>query len=583
MASIQPKTSRGNKYWYIVESRRVNGKPRPVVLEYLGKPETLLARLRNPAASLTVKSYSHGAVAAFLRLLEILQIPAIINRHVQSGRPYVADKPIRNNFTAGITLALAAVGRACMPTSKRGWWNWAKTTTCAYLLRANLTGVDSQHFWDLMDCIPVDAIPKIEVEILNAIRKHFNIASDTLLFDTTNFYTYIDSTNRRCTLAQRTKNSKQKRSDLRSVGMAMVVTRQDYIPLFHITYQGNTNDSVIFSKVIRKIKRRLLDLDLDLKAHTLVFDRGNNSKDNLKRLKRLKIHYVGALTPSHHLQLIAEAEENFRATDVGDSTVQMFRDKRVVWGQERTIIVMISERLRAGQLRGIYQALANKKARLRKLQRVLANPRAKKRDREKLENQIETILKGQYMEGLLNCCLTETEPGRFSLTYRTNKCAIDELEDHLGFRILMTDRHDWSSAAIVQAYYGQAAVEATFKNIKNPYHLAVRPQFHWTDQKIKVHYFTCVLACQLAALLWRQARREVGFKGTIDRLLDTLTNVRLATMVQKSKKERKPTPVFTLEEMSDEEARLMKALGVAQAHVKRPHIQEVSVYANGES
>ena len=66
MASIQAKTSRGNKYWYIVESRRVNGKPRPVVLEYLGKPETLLTRLRNPGANLTVKSYSHGVVAALL-------------------------------------------------------------------------------------------------------------------------------------------------------------------------------------------------------------------------------------------------------------------------------------------------------------------------------------------------------------------------------------------------------------------------------------------------------------------------------------------------------------------------------------
>jgi hypothetical protein len=34
MATIQAKTSRGKKYWYIVESRRVDGKPRPIVLAY---------------------------------------------------------------------------------------------------------------------------------------------------------------------------------------------------------------------------------------------------------------------------------------------------------------------------------------------------------------------------------------------------------------------------------------------------------------------------------------------------------------------------------------------------------------------
>ena len=46
MATIQAKISRGHKYWYIVESRRVNGKPRPVVLAYLGKPDDLLRLLQ---------------------------------------------------------------------------------------------------------------------------------------------------------------------------------------------------------------------------------------------------------------------------------------------------------------------------------------------------------------------------------------------------------------------------------------------------------------------------------------------------------------------------------------------------------
>lgn len=30
MASLVQKTAKGYKYWYIVESRRVNGKPRPI-------------------------------------------------------------------------------------------------------------------------------------------------------------------------------------------------------------------------------------------------------------------------------------------------------------------------------------------------------------------------------------------------------------------------------------------------------------------------------------------------------------------------------------------------------------------------
>jgi hypothetical protein len=41
MASIQRKIIHGRPYYYLVESRRVNGRPRPIVLEYLGSPDTL--------------------------------------------------------------------------------------------------------------------------------------------------------------------------------------------------------------------------------------------------------------------------------------------------------------------------------------------------------------------------------------------------------------------------------------------------------------------------------------------------------------------------------------------------------------
>ena len=45
MATLQKRKSRGKTYWSIVESRRVNGKPRPVILAYLGRAEDLLKRL----------------------------------------------------------------------------------------------------------------------------------------------------------------------------------------------------------------------------------------------------------------------------------------------------------------------------------------------------------------------------------------------------------------------------------------------------------------------------------------------------------------------------------------------------------
>ncbi len=92
----------------------------------------------------------------------------------------------------------------------------------------------------------------------------------------------------------------------------------------------------------------------------------------------------------------------------------------------------------------------------------------------------------------------------------------------------MTDWHDWDSVQIIQAYHGQANIENVFRNVKNPYYLAVRPQFHWTDQKIAVHFFICVIGYLMSALLLREARQKAGFQGSMDTLLDSLGNIRLA-------------------------------------------------------
>ena len=190
MATIQQKNVRGNKYWYIVESRRVNGKPRPVVLAYLGKADDLLKRLHGNMGFI-LKSYSHGTVAALLDVAARLGLVDILNKHVKSDRPYMTDKPVRNNLTAGVTFLLGAMGRVCMPTSKMGWWNWARGTSAGYLLRCNFSKVDSQHFWDLMDSFPEDAINKAEQEILNQLFDVYQIKTDTLFYDTTNFLYFI--------------------------------------------------------------------------------------------------------------------------------------------------------------------------------------------------------------------------------------------------------------------------------------------------------------------------------------------------------------------------------------------------------
>ena len=219
MASIQARISRGKKYWSIVESRRINGKPRTVILEYLGSADRLLERLKSEG-SLSLKSYSHGATRALLDVAEELNIVNTINDHIPEKKS--GSKQVRNGLSVGATFLLAAIGRACRPTSKMGWFDWSKETSLGYCLRSSFKGIDSQHFWDQMDALPIKSISKIEEALVTTAIKCYELTPDCLFYDTTNFFTFIDSTNEYCELPKRGKN-KQKRYDLRQIGMALLV------------------------------------------------------------------------------------------------------------------------------------------------------------------------------------------------------------------------------------------------------------------------------------------------------------------------------------------------------------------------
>ena len=98
--------------------------------------------------------------------------------------------------------------------------------------------------------------------------------------------------------------------------------------------------------------------------------------------------------------------------------------------------------------------------------------------------------------------------------------------------------------------------------MKDCHHIALRTQYHWTDQKAEVHVFCCVLALMLCSLL----RRELHHKG-IDRsipdLLDELVRIReVGILYPPQKGQELPTIQTTLSQMSDEQRILYEALNL---------------------
>lgn len=572
MASLQARRVRGHTYWHIVESRRVNGKPRPVPIAYLGKADDLLRRLQ-ASDTLQLRSQAHGAVAALWEQARQIDLAAIIDRELLgtgrrlSGVGLAAatpwQPPVKNDgLTVGQSLTLACIGRACHATSKRGFAAWAATTTLGELAGFDSGRLTSQHFWDQMDQLPVESIARIERAVTQQLLTELTLPLDTLLFDATNFFTFIASTNTHCDLPARGHN-KQKRDDLRQVGLALLCSRQTGLPLFHQTYGGAMADARCFAEVLPAIRQRLLELHQDVASLTIVFDKGNVSRDNQQRLDRSNLHYVTGLTAASQLALVEKANAQLAPVLLADGeTVSAYRERRKIWGVERTVIVLLSERLREGQKRGVLQHAASAQRWLEELAQTLSRGK-QKRDRSRLQRDIEVRLHGrQHLGEVLRYELTGQDP-KLSLTYQFDQPAFDTLaRDKLGRIVLMTDRDDWSTAEIIAAYHGQSKIEAVFAHLKDPFHLALRPQFHWTDQKLHVHVLICLLAYVLAWSVFRRAQRAGAPHASMESLLDALTLVRRVT-VARSATGKAPMRIATqLEEIDPPLAPLLSLLGV---------------------
>jgi transposase len=465
-------------------------------------------------------------------------------------------------LTVGQTLTLAAIGRTCQATSKSGFAEWANSTTLGELAQINVKRLTSQHFWDQMDQVPVEAIAPIERDLVQRVLERLELSVDTLLFDATNFFTFIASTNQRPKLPARGHN-KQKRDDLRQVGLALLCSRQGGIPLWHQTYGGQIADATCFADVLPALRQRLVELQCEVQSVTLIYDKGNVSRSNQALVDSSGLHYVTGVTAASQHAFVKEANVLLAPVALPDGdSVMAFRSRRSLWGADRTVVVLLSERLRQGQMRGILQHVATATHWLAQQAEILARGK-QKRDRARIQRDLENRLKGrQFLGNVLRFQLTGESPN-LALAYSFDQDAFDALaRDRLGRVVLITDRHDWSTAEIISAYHGQAHIEAVFEHLKDPSHIALRPQFHWTDQKLHVHVFTCLLGYLLARTLFLRSRQAGAPFASMEALLDALANVRRVQVVRATNTKGGMRVTTQLEDADPELLKILAALGV---------------------
>jgi transposase len=465
MASLVGKRQGGRTYYYLVESGRVGGRPRIVSQRYVGSAEEVVARLSQagPGEPARSRHLAFGDVAAVWGMLSRLGYAGIVDAVVGPRR---ADA----GASVGTYLALACANRVVAPRSKLAFADWWATTAADRWVRLPAAATDHRRFWDAMDTVHADALVEIERRLAARMVEQFGLGLSGMALDMTNFATFIDSANDRAPIAQR-GHAKQKRTDLRLVGLGMVVSRDGGVPLVGHAYPGDRPDVAVFPAVVDELVARWRAIAAADRELTVVFDAGQNSADNFAYLAEVGLHFVGCLPPSDYPDLLAVPARRRRRVDAdrfGGLTAYQTRAEAL--GATRRVVLTHSPTLHAKQAAGFTQTIGKAARALTELADTLAGGRTR-RPKDAVEAHIARILRPRWLDRVITTSLTGEKPAELRLTWRIDTTARKTLENELfGKRILVTDRDNWPISEIVAGYRSQSDAEGGFRQLKDDMH-----------------------------------------------------------------------------------------------------------------
>ena len=517
------------------DAKRGRSVARQVVLGPAEPP-----RVADLSATQTVGTRGVGDVGALIWVAEQLDLVGQIDR--ACGGVGAKDGP-----SVGELAVAVAIQRACAPGPKceLGEFLDASLPRLSCLPGSAFTG---QAFHRVAQQVSDEQLEQAQVAIAKAAVARFELSADVLAFDTTNFDTHID-TQTPGELARR-GHAKSKRSDLRVVGLGVLVSETGHVPLLYRTYPGNGSDQAVLAACLGGLAQLHEALDSGEgrerpAQRTVVRDGGFWSPQLELDLDAVGYYSLISLPLGHKaaeqaLQMAAQRGA-MKPLSGKLSDVRAARVRSSVGELDRTLVVVESQELLAGQKRGIAAALRKAKVELSTLQGLIEKGRI---TRSGLELRVKKALAREHLSSFVVTTIAGSEAAP-TLDWHVDAALRRELErTRLGRRVLCTDRHNWSTGRIVYAFRGQWNVEELFRRAKKGGVVPWGPSHQWADGSLRLHTFATVLGLMLVSL----ARIALRTEASARRMMEELAEIKVTLVKTKTGAAgRRPTAMLAPE------------------------------------
>lgn len=541
---IYPKKIRGNTYYYLQRNWREkinkgdhgttkgSGKSRVCTQTiYLGTATSIKERLQKKRSPIEIAHREFGFVAAVYQTAVEIGLVDLLKQHIPGERYGVSR---------WLYFFLPIINRLTNATSKERMGTWATKTVLPDLLGFDPKQLNSKSFWyatddvvsekelqerrkeqpDLNDDLFVgldDTVFRtIEGQLFHNLREKFGLSSNVLIYDTTNFFTYIEEPTR-AQLA-RTGHNKDCHHHLKQVGLAMCVEKEWGIPLFHRLYRGNSQDTKTFAGLVDDLISSVKAGFNQVEKLVLVLDKGNNSEDNFIALKD-KLKWVGSLVPSHFSDLMDISLDRYGGVW---EDYQYYRCRKEVMGIDCALVLTYSARLARKQEHSLKAGIEKLKGKVK--EKWEAYKRKPKAVTPGILSLINDNRYGKYIT-------TEYKNGE--LEFKESD-AVAEKRKRFGKNLLFCCDVSAESGWIITHYHAKDRIEDGFKLLKDPDLIRWRPSRHWTDTKIRAFGFCCVMALVLIRLMQVKSSRA-GLEMSATVLKEELIDLKEVIMIYDDK------------------------------------------------
>lgn len=379
--------------------------------------------------------------------------------------------------------------RLCDPTSENGLRDWVATTSLSDLLgdRFELTGRD--RFYRAGDKL-LESKAKLEKHLAVRETAEFSLSRSILLYDLTN--SYFEGQAEGNSLAARSLNSKEKRTDCPLVALGMVLDA-DGFPLCHKVFPGNIHDCKTIADIVAELRK----LSGPGKAPTVILDGGIATEENLAFLLAKGYDYI----VSGKRQSRGDFYDEFLAGE----------DFHEVGGRDPKRAVFV-RRL----ARGLEQIVLCR-SEARKLKEDAMISKVEQKFLEELEKLRQRVARGDARlklgkgdagvhRAIGKICATRSRIAKFydiryagadepTLSWQRKDGEYNEAMELNGCYFLRTNRVDLSDDDLWRIYMSLARIEAGWRDMKSD--LGLRPFYHQTDERCEAHIMITVLAFHL--------------------------------------------------------------------------------------